>query len=67
MQIQHIFDSKGCETAVIIPIETWREILRRLDEPNAETIAAMQEGRNPAMLKSYTTPEDLWAELDADQ
>lgn len=67
MQIQHIFNSEGRETAVIVPIEAWREILRKLAEPNAETIAAMEEGRNPATLKSYATPHDLWAELDADQ
>ncbi len=66
MQVQHVFDEAGKETAVIIPIEEWRDILRRLDEPNAETIAAMEECRNPATLKSYATPSDLWAELDAD-
>ena len=66
MQVQHVFDETGNETAVIIPINEWREILRRLDEPNEETLAAMEECRNPATLKAYATPADLWSELDAE-
>ncbi len=66
MQVQHVFDETGNETAVIIPIAEWRDILRRLDEPNAETIFAMEEGRNPGALKRYANTGEMWADLDAD-
>ncbi|NCD35379.1 MAG: hypothetical protein EOL87_18480 [Spartobacteria bacterium] len=52
--------------SVAVSCERNRTVIDAKSAPNAETIAAMEECRNPATLKSYATPSELWAELDAD-
>ncbi len=52
--------------SVAVGNECNRAVIDAKSVPNAETIAAMEGCRNPATLKSYATPSELWAELDAD-
>ncbi|MFP5240378.1 MAG: hypothetical protein ACLGQW_11155 [Acidobacteriota bacterium] len=68
MSIQYVTDDAGHKLAVLIPYEEWELIASRLEflEPNEETAAAMEEGREPGKLKAYTTPDALWADLEAD-
>jgi hypothetical protein len=61
MGIQYVTDEQGNHVAVQVPIAEWEAIQERIKEPNAETIAAMEEARHPEKLESYATPEAMWA------
>ena len=64
MGIQYVTDEQGNPVAVQVPIAEWEAILDRMKEPNAETIAAMEEARHPEKLKSYASPDALWKDLE---
>jgi PHD/YefM family antitoxin component YafN of YafNO toxin-antitoxin module len=64
MGIQYQTDEQGNRVAVVIPLAEWEAIQERIKEPNEETIAAMEEARHPEKLKSYATPEAMWADLE---
>jgi len=61
MAIQYQIDEHGNRVAVVIPLAEWEAIQERMREPNAETIAAMEEGRRSEKLTSYASPAALWA------
>ncbi|MEB3885153.1 hypothetical protein [Lyngbya sp. CCY1209] len=56
-QFQYLTDSNGNQTAVVIPIEIWRQILPQDDE-SIETITEQIEDYclNKAMDEAKTTP-----------
>lgn len=64
MGIQYVTDEQGNPVAVQVPIAEWEAIQERIKEPNAETIAAMEEARHPEKLKRYATPEAMWADME---
>ena len=66
MTIQYVTDDAGHKLAVLIPLAEWEVISSRLAylEPNDETIKAMEEGRDPAQLKSYADPDAMWTDLE---
>ena len=67
MTIQYVTDNTGHKLAVLIPLDEWEVIESRLEylEPNAETIQAMEEGRQPEKLKAYANPDAMWADLES--
>lgn len=68
MTIQYVTDDAGHKLAVLIPFDEWEVIASRLEylEPNAETIRAMEEGRQPGALKAYSDPDAMWADLKSE-
>ncbi|MHC1711056.1 MAG: hypothetical protein AB9872_02750 [Solidesulfovibrio sp.] len=67
MAFQYVTDDAGHKLAVLIPLDEWELIASRLKylEPNEETVAAMQEGREPGKLTGYANPDALWADLES--
>jgi hypothetical protein len=63
MSIQYRTDEQGNRVAVVIPLAEWEALQERVREPNAETIAAMEDARKGVVPKP--TLEDLAREWES--
>ncbi len=63
-----IYDDNGKAAFVVVPFAEWEELqacVTSSHRPNAETLAAMEEARS-GTLKGYTSPKELWSDLEVD-